>query len=97
MLDAGMVIRLEEKDKKVFVKFIKAVIQSRGEECAEMIYNLSKYEGHKLTGNNFSNYKKDLQKVFGSLNGRPYSELKGMTLFHDMLSTIRKNKMKLDG
>jgi predicted unusual protein kinase regulating ubiquinone biosynthesis (AarF/ABC1/UbiB family) len=26
LLDAGMVIRLEERDKKIFVNFIKAVI-----------------------------------------------------------------------
>jgi hypothetical protein len=31
------------------------------------------------------------------LDGKPYSELQGMTLFHNMLATIRRNKMKLDG
>lgn len=62
-----------------------------------MIYNLSNYEGHKLTGRNFDNYRKELQKVFSPLNGKTYSELQGMSLFHNMLATIRKNKMKLDG
>lgn len=31
------------------------------------------------------------------LNGKTYSELKGMTLFHNMMATIRRNHMKLDG
>jgi hypothetical protein len=62
-----------------------------------MIYNLSNYEGKKLAGKNFENYRKELEEVFGMLNGKSYSQLQGMTLFHNMLTTIRKNKMKLDG
>jgi hypothetical protein len=31
------------------------------------------------------------------LNGKAYSDLKGMTLFHNMMATIRRNKMKLEG
>ena len=60
LIDAGMVVKLNQRDKQVFVRFIKAVIENRGNECAQMIYNLSSYEGHKLTGNNFLNYKKEL-------------------------------------
>jgi predicted unusual protein kinase regulating ubiquinone biosynthesis (AarF/ABC1/UbiB family) len=30
LLDAGMVIKLDERDKRIFVKFIKAVIENRG-------------------------------------------------------------------
>lgn len=34
LIDAGMVVKLNERDKQVFVKFIKAVIENRGNECA---------------------------------------------------------------
>jgi hypothetical protein len=38
-----MVIQLDEKDKQNFIRFIKSVIEGRGNECAQMIYNLSNY------------------------------------------------------
>ena len=53
-----MVIKLNELDKRTFVKFIKAVIEGRGDDCAEMIFNLSKYEGNKLNKAGFTNYRK---------------------------------------
>ena len=43
-----MVVELGKQDKKNFSKFIKAVIECRGNDCAEIIFNLSNYEGHKI-------------------------------------------------
>lgn len=52
-----MVIRLDERDKKVFANFIKAVLECKGEECADMIFNLSNYEGQRVKGEKFKKYK----------------------------------------
>ena len=100
MLDAGMVIKLEEQDKKTFVKFIKSVIEGRGRECAQMIYDLSSHEGTKLTkvgAESYEGYLEELNGVFGVLYKNHYLNLAGMDLFHNMLAVIRKNKMKLEG
>jgi predicted unusual protein kinase regulating ubiquinone biosynthesis (AarF/ABC1/UbiB family) len=43
LIDVGMVITLNEKDKKNFVNFIKSIIEGRGELCAELIYSLSNF------------------------------------------------------
>jgi len=43
-----MVIALDEIDKNNFVGFIKAVISSDGEKCAQMIYSLSNFDGKKI-------------------------------------------------
>ncbi len=34
LIDAGMVIQLQQKDKQNFVNFVKCVIQSEGDKCA---------------------------------------------------------------
>jgi predicted unusual protein kinase regulating ubiquinone biosynthesis (AarF/ABC1/UbiB family) len=44
-MDAGMVIKLDENDRKNFINLIKHLICHEGEKCAEMIYNLSSFKG----------------------------------------------------
>jgi predicted unusual protein kinase regulating ubiquinone biosynthesis (AarF/ABC1/UbiB family) len=93
-----MVVELDKQDKKNFSKFIKAVIECRGNDCAEMIFNLSNYEGHKVKRNDkFENYHEELKNCFSRLNNSTYSQLEGMVLLWDMMRIIRENKMKLDG
>lgn len=55
-----MVVTLDEKDKRNFSKFIKSVIECRGNDCAEMIFSLSNYEGQKIKRENkkFESYHK---------------------------------------
>ncbi len=53
LIDVGMVIELNEKDKKNFVNFIKSVIEGKGEMCATMIYRLSNFEGKKIIEGKF--------------------------------------------
>ena len=93
-----MVVELNQKDKQNFSKFIKSVIQCRGNDCAEMIFSLSNYEGQKITNNGkFDNYHQQLTQCFSRLNHSTYSQLEGMVLLWDMMKIIRQNKMKLDG
>lgn len=51
-----MVISLDETDKNNFVSFLKAVISSDGEKCAQMIYNLSNFDGKKIVEGKFNEY-----------------------------------------
>lgn len=97
VIDAGMVITLNEKDKKNFVNFIKSVIEGRGELCAELIYSLSNFEGKKILGGKFESYHKQLTDLFSVLNNQALDDLQGMHIFIDMLTIIRENNMKLDG
>lgn len=53
LIDVGMVIELNETDKRNFVNFLKSVIEGRGEICASMIYRLSNFEGKKLIEGSF--------------------------------------------
>jgi predicted unusual protein kinase regulating ubiquinone biosynthesis (AarF/ABC1/UbiB family) len=57
LIDVGMVIKLEENDRRNFVNFIKSVIEGNSEKCACMIYSLSNFEGQKIMEGKFSNYK----------------------------------------
>lgn len=43
LIDVGMVIELNETDKKNFVNFLKSVIEGKGEMCAALIYRLSNF------------------------------------------------------
>jgi len=97
LIDVGMVITLNEKDKKNFVNFIKSIIEGRGEICAELIYSLSNFEGQKILGGTFEKYHKQLTDLFSVINNQGLDNLQGMDLFIDMLTIIRQNKMKLDG
>lgn len=63
-----MVIQLQQKDKENFVNFVKCVIQSEGDKCAEMIYNLSNYNGKKIKKDQFPEYQKELREVFSKIN-----------------------------
>lgn len=51
LLDAGMVVELDQTDKRNFSKFIKSIIECRGNDAAEMIFSLSNYEGRKIQKN----------------------------------------------
>jgi hypothetical protein len=54
-----MVVELDHRDKQNFSKFIKSVIECRGNDCAEMIFSLSNYEGQKITrSKKFEGYHK---------------------------------------
>lgn len=48
LIDVGMVIELNETDRKNFVNFIKSFIMQEPDQCAQMIYSLSLYKGHKI-------------------------------------------------
>ena len=48
LIDVGMVISLNDVDKNNFVSFIKAIVSSDGESCAQMIYNMSNFDGKKI-------------------------------------------------
>jgi aarF domain-containing kinase len=97
LIDVGMVIQLNERDKKNFVNFIKSIIEGRGELCAEMIYNLSNFEGKKIIVGKFDNYFNQLKECFSVLNTQTLHDVQGMHVFVDMLTIIRQNRMKLDG
>ncbi len=64
LLDVGMVIRLEEEDKKNFVNFIKSIVEGNSDKSAEMIYSLSNFDGKKILPNAFKNYLRDLKNLF---------------------------------
>jgi len=43
VIDVGMVIQLNEKDRNNFVNFIKSIIEGNSETCANMIFKLSNF------------------------------------------------------
>jgi len=92
-----MVIQLQQKDKENFVNFVKCVIQSEGDKCAEMIYNLSNYNGKKIKKGKFPEYEQELREVFAKINDQNLDNLEGMKLLTGMLDKIRDHNMKLDG
>ena len=53
LIDVGMVIRLDENDRLNFINFIKSVLHGDGENCAEMIYNISSFDGKKILSGKF--------------------------------------------
>ena len=64
-----MVIRLDEDDRMNFINFIKNVLHGDGEKCAEMIYNLSSFDGKKIITGKFEQYMGELKQLFGVLDG----------------------------
>jgi predicted unusual protein kinase regulating ubiquinone biosynthesis (AarF/ABC1/UbiB family) len=92
-----MVITLDETDKNNFINFLKAVISSDGEKCAQMIYSLSNFEGHKIVAGKFNEYMSELRSLFSIINGADLDDLDGMKLLGGMLGIIRNYRMKLDG
>lgn len=67
LIDVGMVIKLDDTDRRNFVSFIKSVIEGNSEKCAAMIYNLSNFEGQKILEGRFSDYKTELRNLFSVL------------------------------
>lgn len=48
LIDVGMVIELDETDRRNFVNFIQSFIMQQPEQCAQMIYSLSLHGGQKI-------------------------------------------------
>jgi predicted unusual protein kinase regulating ubiquinone biosynthesis (AarF/ABC1/UbiB family) len=92
-----MVISLDETDKNNFVQFLKAIISSDGEKCAQKIYSLSNFDGKKIPWGKFNDYYLELKELFSVINGADLDDLDGMKLLGGMLSIIRNYRMKLDG
>ncbi len=61
LIDVGMVISLDETDKNNFVEFLKAIISSDGEKCAQKIYSLSNFDGKKIPLGKFNDYYLELK------------------------------------
>ena len=78
VIDVGMVITLDETDRKNFINFINSVIQGKGEDCAEMIYNLSKFDGKRIEKGKFKKYEKDLNELFKMLSNSDLDNLPGL-------------------
>ena len=89
LIDVGMVIQLDETDKRNFVSFIKSIIEGNGEICAQMIFKLSNFEGKKIMEGKYQDYYSQLQKCFSILNQDSLEDLEGMSIFVDMLGIIR--------
>jgi predicted unusual protein kinase regulating ubiquinone biosynthesis (AarF/ABC1/UbiB family) len=68
LIDVGMVIELNVRDKKNFVNFIKSIIEGKGELCAEMIYNLSNFGGKKIITGKFDDFYNQLKDCFSIIN-----------------------------
>ncbi len=92
-----MVISLDETDKNNFVDFLKAIISSDGERCAQKVYSLSNFDGKKILSGKFDDYLNDLRQLFSVINGADLDDLDGMKLLGGMLGIIRNYRMKLDG
>lgn len=48
VIDVGMVITLNEVDRKNFIMFLESVVKGNSRKCADMIYDLSRYEGKQI-------------------------------------------------
>lgn len=97
LIDVGMVIKLDDTDRRNFVNFIKSVIEGNSEKCAAMIYNLSNFEGKKILEGRFSDYKTELRNLFSVLENKSIFDIEGIELMVGMLNIIRLHNMKLDG
>ena len=97
MIDVGMVIQLNEKDRTNFVNFIKSIIEGNSETCTNMIFKLSNFEGNKIVEGKFIDYKDQLKKLFSVLDNTSIFEIEGINLLIGMLDIIRNHNMKLDG
>ena len=97
MIDVGMVIQLNEKDRTNFVNFIKSIIEGNSETCTNMIFKLSNFEGNKIVEGKFIDYKDQLKKLFSVLDNTSIFEIEGINLLICMLDIIRNHNMKLDG
>lgn len=64
LIDVGMVIRLDERDRINFINFLKSVLHGDGQKCAEMIYNISLFDGQKIIKGKFESYYAELKNLF---------------------------------
>ena len=53
VIDVGMVITLDETDRRNFINFINSVIEGNSKKCADMIFSLSKFEGERISISQF--------------------------------------------
>lgn len=53
LIDVGMVIKLNEHDRLNFTNFIKSIMEGNSENCAQMIYKLSNFDGHRIIEGKF--------------------------------------------
>lgn len=99
VIDAGMVIEMEERDRLNFVNFIRCLIEKEPEECAKMIYSLSLRGGKPilLGAARYRGYYEDLRKLFSKLTGLSIRDIKGLDILRGMLDAVRTHGMQLDG
>lgn len=97
LIDVGMVIKLEERDRVNFVNFIKSIIEGNSHKCASMIYSLSNFQGSKIIDGKFEDYSRQLHQLFSVLDKSSIFDMDGMDLLVGMLNIIRTHNMKLDG
>lgn len=97
VIDVGMVIKLEENDRLNFTNFLKSVMEGNSDKCANLIYKLSNFDGHKILEGAFDDYKLQLKKLFSILDNTSIFDIEGINLLIGMLNIIRDNHMKLDG
>lgn len=82
------------------MSFIQSFIMQEPDQCAQMIYSLSLYKGHKIINESLDKYKsyyQDLKDLFKEIKNKPLKSIDGTKLFKNMLDLIRESKMKLDG
>ena len=48
LIDVGMVIKLDERDRINFTNFLKSVMEGNSEKCANMVYRMSTFDGNKI-------------------------------------------------
>ena len=56
LIDVGMVIRLDERDRVNFINVLKSIVHGDGQKCAEMIYSLSLFDGQKIIEENVNKF-----------------------------------------
>lgn len=95
VIDVGMVITLDETDRKNFINFIYSVLQGDGNKCAHMIFSLSKYNGKHIEIGEHKQYMTDLVNLFSLIKPNDLDNLPGVELFGGMLNLIRDYNMKL--
>ena len=97
LIDAGMVIKLDENDRLSFVNFLKFIIEGNSDKCANMIYNMSNFDGKKILNGKFEDYRTELKDLFSVLENKSIFDIEGIELLVGMLNIIREHNMKLDG
>ena len=78
VIDVGMVITLNEQDRKNFINFINSVLEGNGKKCAKMIYSLSIFDGKRIEDGQFEKYHSDLKKLFKLLDESNLDNLPGL-------------------